>query len=567
MSSPWHRTKWFRILAVVVALLLVGLLAAPYLLDIDRYRDTIVEQLEKETGRDIEIEKLRLHFLPSLHLQIVNLRVKNPAGFPEGDTVAVGSVEIGLAFWPLLSRKIEISSVGVRHVQANLLTNERGQTNTQFQKKARPARKKSAAEEAPAVEVTRVGTVNISDVKVSSGTFWSRDKRIYPAWAVTGINLTVEGVDLSRPDWLRRVEASVDLSTIEASLPSLKEPLRFTDGDIAVKNNAADGDFTLGLGKLRADGTVKVADLEKPVADFTLKMKELNVAEVGALAAEKPKGGTGPGGGGGGGAGSRKLLARGTLEVGKVIIPPLSAENVKGNVRLYGDRLEVDPFTVDFYGGRTQGNIYVDLNQPSMPARVNARVQGVNVARAVAAASPEAKGKITGTFESDARLNAPLGAQDLLAALTGEGTFAVRNGTFPGMNLEGTLAGMAKFLQMDIPKGDTRFSYFGGDFRILNQRVHNRNLDLKAETLEASLGGSFGFNQTLSYTGSGLLTGKASEQQQQQQEESGGALGGLRRVFGSVARQTIGRMRVPFSVTGTFQDPKFVLAGTPTPVR
>jgi uncharacterized protein involved in outer membrane biogenesis len=561
----FYQSRWFRILVVLAGLLLVALLAAPYLLSIDRYRSTIVEQLEKETGRDIEIEKLRLHFLPSLHLQGVNLRVKNPAGFPEGDTLAVGSVNIGLAFWPLLKRQVAISSIGIDDVGLNLLENERGQTNTELQRRTRPAAKKPAGEK-PLVELTHIGGVTLTDVKVSSGSFWSRERRIYPAWEVTGINLDVGGLNLADPQWLRKLEADVDLSTIEVSTPSLKEPLRFADGDIEVKNNAADGAFTLALGELRADGTVRVADLEKPVADFTLKMKELDVSQVSALAAEKPKGaGAGPGGGGEGAGGSGKLLARGTVEVGKIIIPPLSAENVKGTVRLYGNRLQVDPFTVDFYGGRTQGAAYVDLAQAAMPARVNARVQGVNVAQAVAAASPEAKGKLTGTFESDARLNVPLGAKHLMGALTGDGTFAVRNGTFPGMNLEGTLAGMAKFLQMEVPKGDTKFSYFGGDFRIASQRVHSRNLDLKAETLEASLGGSFGFDQTLSYTGTGLLTGKPSAEQQQKKDDS--PLGGFRRVFGKVAQTTIGQMRVPFSVTGTFQDPKFLLVGSPSPVR
>jgi len=564
----WHRSKLFRLLAVLLGLLLAALLLAPYLLDIDRYRATAIEQLEKETGRDVEIEKLRLHFLPRLHLAVVNFRVKNPPGFPEGDTLAVESINIGLAFWPLLKRQVEITSVGIDNVQVNLLENERGQTNTELRRRARPAAKKPAGEK-PLVEVTRIGGVSLTDVKVAAGSFWSHEKRIYPAWTAAGINLAVESLDLADPKWLRKLEADVDLSTIEVSLPSLKEPLRFADGEIEVQKNTAGGDFTLALGELRADGTVKVADLEKPVADFTLKMEELDVSQVATLAAEKPQGGGArPSGGGGGDAGGGRLLARGTVEVGQLIIPPLSAENLKSNVRLYGNRLEVDPFTVDFYGGRTQGTAYVDLAQASMPARVNARVQGVNVAKAVAAASPEAKGKLTGTFESDARLNVPLGAPDLMAALTGDGTFAVRNGTFPGMNLEGTLAGMAKFLQMDVPKGDTKFSYFGGDFRILSQRVHNSNLRLQAETLEASLGGSFGFNQTLSYTGWGLLTGKQSaEQQQQQQQKDDSPLGGLRRVFGKVAQQTIGQMRVPFSVTGTFQDPKFLLVGSPSPVR
>lgn len=565
--ASWYRSKWFLLLAGVVGLLVVGLLAAPYLLDIDRYRSTIVEQLEKESGRDLEIEKLRLHFLPSLHLQVVNLRVKNPAGFPKGDTAVVESVNIGLAFWPLLKRQVEITSVGVQNVQVNLLENERGQTNTEFRKKARPAAKKPAAA-GPAVELTRVGAVSVENVKISSGNFWSSERRVYPAWEVKGVNLRVAHVDISDPQWLRKLEASVDLSTIEASVPSLKEPLRFTDGGIEVKKNAAGGDFTLALGELRADGTVKVADLEAPVADFTLKMKELDVSKIAVLAAEKPQGaGTGPGGGEGAAGGSGKLLARGTVEVAKVIIPPLSAENVKGNVRLYGNRLEVDPFTVDFYGGRSRGTVKVDLAQPAMPAVVNARVEGVNVAKAVAAASPQAKGKITGTFESDARLVAPLGARDLLGALTGDGTFVVRNGSFPGMNVEGTLASMAKFLMMEVPKGDTKFSYFGGDFRIAGQRVHNQNLRLQGETLEASLGGSFGFDQNLSYSGWGLLTGKQSAEQQQQQQKNDNPLGGLRRVFGKVAQQTIGRMRVPFSVTGTIQEPKFILVGTPTPVR
>jgi len=130
----WHRSKLFRLLAVLLGLLLAALLLAPYLLDIDRYRATAIEQLEKETGRDVEIEKLRLHFLPRLHLAVVNFRVKNPPGFPEGNTLAVESINIGLAFWPLLKRQVEITSVGIDNVQVNLLENERGQTNTELRR-------------------------------------------------------------------------------------------------------------------------------------------------------------------------------------------------------------------------------------------------------------------------------------------------------------------------------------------------------------------------------------------------------------------------------------------------
>ncbi|MFQ5695392.1 MAG: AsmA family protein, partial [Terriglobia bacterium] len=431
MPSTWYRSRGFRIAAIVVGLLLVVLLLAPYVLSIDRYRPAIVEQLKKETGRDVEIEKIRLHFLPSLHVQVVNFRVKNPRGFPAGDTAAIESVDVGLAFWPLLRRQVEIGSVGVRNVEVNLLTDERGRTNYAMPRKRKTRAKKAA--EGPVVSITQIGSVALEGVKVSSGTFWSRQKRVYPNWTATGINVGVRNLDLSDPKWLRKAEADLDLSTIEISVPALKEPLHFTDGEVEVKENTANGDFTLALGSLRANGTVKVANLERPVADFALAMKELNVAEIGAAAAQQPKGGSGPHGSSG--AGSRQLLARGTVKVGRVRVPPYSAQNVQGKVRLYGNRLEVDPFTLAVYGGKTRGTLTVNLDQASMPAQVSLKAEGVNVAQAMAAASPKAKDTITGTFEADGRLGLPLGAGDPLAGLSGQGNFAVRNGTFPGLNV------------------------------------------------------------------------------------------------------------------------------------
>ena len=562
MASSWYRSKLFRIVAIVLALLVVVLLVVPYLLNLDTYRTTLVDELKKSTGREVEIEKLRLRLLPSLGVTVVNLRVKNPPGFPAGDTLGVERIDVGLALGPLLRRQIEVTSVSVKAVQVNLLANERGQTNYELPPEPKPparGRKAPSPEEAP-VTLGRIDTVALEDATVSSGTFWTRDKVVHSGWAASGINVKAHGFDFSDPQWLRKMSAQVDLSTIEITSPSLKQPLRFSDGAVEVKENTVSGDYALALGELRASGTMKVADLARPVADFTLAMKELKLADVNAVMGSGPKGAPGPSAGA---AGRPQLLAQGTVQVDKLVAPPLTAQKVQGKVRVYSNRLEVDPFSLELFGGRTRGSLGIDLTQSSLPTWVSARVEGVNVAQAAAAASPESKGKITGRFESDARLTLPLGASNPVAGLGGGGTFAVRDGTFPGLNLEGTLAKMAKFMQMSVPSGDTRFSFFGGDFRIADQRVHSSNLRLDAETLEASLQGSFGFDQTLNYTGSGMLTGKGGTQQQQ----SGNPLGGLGRVFGGVMQQTIGRMRVPFTVRGTFQNPQFITAGAPTPIR
>lgn len=563
MASSWHRSKLFRSAAILVGLLVVVLLVVPYLLNLDRYRTSLVDQLEKTTGRDVEIEKLRLRLLPSLGVEVVNLQVKNPPGFPDGDMLAIERIDVGLALGPLLRRQIEVDSVTVKTVKLILLSNERGRTNSEMPPEPKPpARgKKTPPPEESSVSLSRVDTVALEDVTVSTGTFWARDKVVHPGWTVSGINVKAHSFDFSDPQWLRKISARVDLSTIEVSGPSLRQPLRFDDGAVDIKENAASGDYSLALGELRASGTVKVADLSRPVADFTLAMKELNLAAVNAVMGGGTKGAPGPSAGA---AGRPELLAQGTVQVDKLVAPPIIAQKVQGKVRVYSNRLEVDPFSLELFSGRTRGSLGMDLTQPSLPTRVNARVEGVNVAQAVAAASPESKGKITGRFEADARLGLPLGAGDPLAGLSGGGTFAVRDGTFPGLNLEGTLAKVAKSMQMSVPSGDTRFSFFGGDFRISDQRVHSNNLRLTAETLDASLQGSFGFDQTLNYIGAGTLTGKGGTQPQQQSDNP---LGGLRRVFGGVMQQTIGRVRVPFIVQGTVQNPQIILVGAPTPVR
>ena len=560
MSAPWYRSKLFLIAAGALALLLAALLIAPYLFNLDRYRPLIITQLEQATGRKIEIESLRLHFLPSIQVVVSNLRVKNPPGFPEGDTAVVSSVEIGVALGALLRREIEVTSVSVSGVELNMLTNEAGQDNydSLLQLKRTSAEKKPGA---ASVSLARIGRVSVSGVQVSSGTFLRRDRRIHPSWSVTGANLKASGFDFSDPAWMSKAEATVDLSSIEISTPALKEPLQFTSGTVRARNNAAEGDFALALGPLRGSGSVKVADITRfSAAEFALNLTKVDLAELGGLASGKPSGGPRPA------AAGVALLARGTVKVDKVIAAPLTANNLDAKVRLYSNRLEVDPFTLSLYSGRARGSVGVDLASAAMSTRLAARLEGVNVGQLVAEAAPKNKNKITGTLEADARLGTAL-AGDPLAALGGEGTFAVRNGTVPGLNLGGALVEMAKLMQMSVPAGDTKFSYFGGDFRIANQRVHSQNLNLQSDALDASLRGSLGFDQTLSYSGTGMVKGQGTAQTQQPQ--SSDPIGGLRRVFGRVAQTAmqISGMRVPFAVSGTVENPKFVLTGPPAPIR
>lgn len=553
MASPWYASKAVLAAAILGVLLLVALLVVPYFLDIERYRALLVERLEQTTGREAEVESLRLHFLPSLRVVAGNLGIKNPTGFPADTTVAVEQIQVGLALWPLLRGQVEVTSVSVERVQVNLLENERGQTNYRSLLRKVLGREGKEGNGASPVSLSRVSGLTLEAVSLSFGRFWRRDKRVHLDWTLKGINLVAGGLDFGDPEWLSNLNAEVDLNAVEVASPALKQPLRFDKGTVAIEARSARGNFAFRLGSLRAQGTMKVADLAHPVADFTLRLNELNVFQLGALLGGAPLGGPTPRG---------RLLARGTVQGERLLAPPLRAERLQAKASLYRNRFEVDPFTFTLHGGVAQGSLGVDLSGNSKLARVRARIEGVNLGQLMAATNPDREKKLTGTLDANARLGIPLGAPDPVAALSGEGTFSVREGTFPGLDFQSALAQMAKWLGIGVPVGDTRFRYFGGDFRIENQRVHSQQLRLEAEALEATLQGSFGFDQSLNYTGTGVLQ---SQVPAQQQESSGDPLKGLRRLLGKVMQQNmnISGMRVPFVVSGTLQQPKILPRGAP----
>ncbi|MFB3140582.1 MAG: AsmA family protein, partial [Candidatus Acidiferrales bacterium] len=218
MATRWYQSKRFRLAAGGVLLLLVGLLLIPFLVPVDRFRPAIIELLEQETGRKFEIESISLHLLPKLRLQVVNLRVKNPQGFPEGNTLVIERIDLGVPLGPLLRRQVQVESLSLRGVTLNLLEDQRGRSNTDLGKVQRAAaQKKAAPEEKPLFSLSRVDAVELRDLSFTTGTFHSRRKRVQPSYAVSGISLELRGFDLSDPQWQQKLEAEVELGGVEIS--------------------------------------------------------------------------------------------------------------------------------------------------------------------------------------------------------------------------------------------------------------------------------------------------------------------------------------------------------------
>lgn len=564
MADQFYKSRWFLLSSGALFLIIVGLALAPFLISLDRFRPEIVAMIENETGRKIEIGSLRLSLLPTTHVEIAEFRVKNSEGFPEGNTLEVGKIDIGATIGSLLRRQLQVTSVNVSGVRLNLLEDSRGKTNYEAlaQTAAAPLPQEGSGGE-PLVTLKSIDAASARDVEVSFGGYDQSTKKASPFLSLSGLEADVKDIDLSFPDWLRKVALNANLKGAVLRSASLSKPLKLDDGVFAVKDGAGHGTIKLSLDTMRAEGEAKIPNIESPVIEFKLSAPEIDLQRLGALATTSKEAiATAQASS----LSAARLLAQGEVEIQKLKLPPYSAERVKSTIKIYPGRIEADPFRFGFYGGSGDGSGRWNRAEAGSPLRASFNIRDADMLRLGAAYRPNATKRIAGTLEAHGRLDTLLD-REAVAALRGQGSFSVRDGALQGVSIQGTLASLAKLFQVSVPSGDTRFSYFGADFEIRGQRIYSKAITLNAEQLSANGSGSAGFDGTLDYEGIGELTGQG--QQSESQSGSSSPLKSIDRAFGGVVEktlQTIGLMRVPFSVKGTAEDPKFALSGVPQPL-
>ncbi len=92
------------LLAIVLAAVVFGL---PRLLDLNRYRDRIVSEIEKATGGKVALGRIAWGISTGLWVEADGLSIARAPGFPVD--LAVGRVSVRLAFRPLLSKRIVVT--------------------------------------------------------------------------------------------------------------------------------------------------------------------------------------------------------------------------------------------------------------------------------------------------------------------------------------------------------------------------------------------------------------------------------------------------------------------------
>ena len=138
-----------KIIAIIVAVLIVVLAALPFFIDVNMFRPQIESQLTAALGRQVKIGNLKLAIL-SGSVSADNLSIADDPAFSKTPFVQAKAFNVGVELLPLImSKQLHVTELVIDHPQVSLLRTEAGKWNFSSlgSKTAAPATK---AEEKPA---------------------------------------------------------------------------------------------------------------------------------------------------------------------------------------------------------------------------------------------------------------------------------------------------------------------------------------------------------------------------------------------------------------------------------
>ena len=234
--------------------------------------------------------------------------------------------------------------------------------------------------------------------------------------------------------------------------------------------------------------------------------------------------------------------ATGKASIERVKFGTLAFEGAQAPFRLEGGVFTLDPLTFTTYGGRQQGIVSVDLNQPAAVYSIRTSVQGLDVDQALSANTTmknflAGKGSVAGNVRGSGNT-----AAALKRSLTGTLKFELTDGVIRNFPL---LAAINQALGITGGTGrDTKFQSLSGTATIGGGKARTNDLALRAGELTLTGRGTLGFDQRLDLR----MMASASPEMSKQLVQRVGLLGRLSNDRGQVT--------FPVIVTGTTTAPK-----------
>ncbi len=115
---------------VLFLILVVGVIVLlPYVVDLARYRDYYVPQIERALGRPVEVQYVRLTVFPRVGARLGDVTIGDDPAFGSAPFLEVPEAEIAVLWLPLLKGRVQVDRLIVRRPTLRLVRLKSGQVN------------------------------------------------------------------------------------------------------------------------------------------------------------------------------------------------------------------------------------------------------------------------------------------------------------------------------------------------------------------------------------------------------------------------------------------------------
>jgi len=496
------------IVGVVVLVLLVVVIALPFIVNVNMFRPQIESELTAALGRQVKIGDLSLSILGG-SVEAHDLSVADDPAFSKAPFIQAKALDVGVELIPLIfSKQLHVTELVIDQPQISLLRNAAGKWNfSSLGAKTAPEAGAQPAQPAkPALSVGKLavkdGTMSMENISVHAKpqvyqnvnitvqnfSFTSKFPFMLSAGLPGGGTAKLEGtagpID-STDSSLTPLQAKVDVNNFDLAASGFVDP---ASGIAGLANFS--GTVTSNGHQAQSSGTASISKLKvSPKGSPAPRPVELKYATTDQLQKQVGE------------------LTQGDITIGKALARLTGGYQIEGASTILNMKLNAD-------------NMPVDDLEAMLPAL------GVTL--------PSGSSLKGGTLTANFTIVGPL---DKLVI---SGPVQLANTKLVGFDLGSKMSAISA-LSGAKTGSDTTIQNFSTDAKVSPEGISTQNVNLNIPSLGV-------------VTGNGTISPQNALNYQMSAKMSGGVAGGLTQLAG-MGNKGGG---IPFFIQGTTADPKFV---------
>jgi AsmA protein len=189
-------SRTLRIVLIIVGLLVVVIIVAPFLIPVNQFRPTIEEKASAALGRKVDVGNLSLSLF-SGSIAADNLSIADDPKFSRSPFLTAKSVKVGVELIPLiLSKQLNITGITIDSPEVTLIRDPHGEwnyssfgANTAKSQAAPPPAQPSGAAPASSNEFS-VGKLVLKNGRINIGSTGSQKRSVYDKVDLTASNVS-----------------------------------------------------------------------------------------------------------------------------------------------------------------------------------------------------------------------------------------------------------------------------------------------------------------------------------------------------------------------------------------